>query len=164
MLLEYTHERRCWPLSVLNHYAQLALSNMAAPLACPLHPFPVMCCRVFWLAELFRGGTEQSVVQTSGRMPEVSWLSRNLGNTMRAPTLLIFGTLLLTVIVCHGWLFDHFEERYQETDDVSLWPLPQKYQTTPTTFKLSASTFQIVHAKDSSAGPSCSLLQNAFRR
>ncbi|XP_017315907.1 beta-hexosaminidase subunit beta isoform X1 [Ictalurus punctatus] len=73
-------------------------------------------------------------------------------------------TLLLTITVCNGWLFDHFGERYRETDDVSLWPLPQKYQTTPTAFKLSASSFQIVHAKDSSAGPSCSLLQNAFRR
>ncbi|MCI4394502.1 hypothetical protein PGIGA_G00169580 [Pangasianodon gigas] len=83
---------------------------------------------------------------------------------MRAFTLLVFGVLLLTDIVCNGWLFKHFEEKYQETDDVSLWPLPQKYQTSPTTFKLSASSFQIVHAKDSSAGPSCSLLQNAFRR
>ncbi|KAF4073153.1 hypothetical protein AMELA_G00255620 [Ameiurus melas] len=73
-------------------------------------------------------------------------------------------TLLLTIAVCNGWLFDHFGEKYRETDDVSLWPLPQKYQTTATAFKLSASSFQIVHAKDSSAGPSCSLLQNAFRR
>ncbi|KAK3527320.1 hypothetical protein QTP86_020249 [Hemibagrus guttatus] len=83
---------------------------------------------------------------------------------MHALTRLIFGSLLLTVTVCNGWLYGRFGERYQETDDVSLWPLPQKYQTTPTAFTLSANTFQIVHAKDSSAGPSCSLLQNAFRR
>ncbi|XP_058239393.1 beta-hexosaminidase subunit beta isoform X2 [Hemibagrus wyckioides] len=83
---------------------------------------------------------------------------------MRALTMLIFGSLLLTVTVCNGWVSDRFGERYQETDDVSLWPLPQKYQTTSSAFKLSASSFQIVHAKDSTAGPSCSLLQNAFRR
>ncbi|XP_026777643.3 beta-hexosaminidase subunit beta isoform X1 [Pangasianodon hypophthalmus] len=83
---------------------------------------------------------------------------------MCAFKLLVFGALLLTDIVCNGWLFEHFGEKYRETDDVSLWPLPQKYQTNPTTFKLSASSFQIFHAKDSSAGPSCSLLQNAFRR
>ncbi|XP_060769227.1 beta-hexosaminidase subunit beta isoform X2 [Neoarius graeffei] len=83
---------------------------------------------------------------------------------MCAVTRLIFVCLFLTVTVCNGWLFEYFGEKYQETDDVSLWPLPQKYQTSPTTFKLSGSSFQIVHAKDSSAGPSCSLLQNAFRR
>ncbi|TSP36067.1 Beta-hexosaminidase subunit beta [Bagarius yarrelli] len=83
---------------------------------------------------------------------------------MHAQTLLSCGLLLFLVTVSNGWLFSHFGKKYQETDDVSLWPLPQKYQTTTTTFKLGASSFQIVHAKDSSAGPSCSLLQNAFRR
>ncbi|GAA6109782.1 beta-hexosaminidase subunit beta isoform X1 [Tachysurus ichikawai] len=84
---------------------------------------------------------------------------------MRALTLSDFVVLLLLAVsVCNGRLFDGFGDGYRETDDVSLWPLPQKYQTTPTALKLRASSFQIVHAKDSTAGPSCSLLQNAFRR
>ncbi|XP_060719583.1 beta-hexosaminidase subunit beta isoform X1 [Tachysurus vachellii] len=84
---------------------------------------------------------------------------------MRALTLSVFAVLLLLAVsVCNGRLFEGFGDGYQETDDVTLWPLPQKYQTTPTALKLLASSFQIVHAKDSTAGPSCSLLQNAFRR
>ncbi|KAM9441485.1 beta-hexosaminidase subunit beta isoform 2-T2 [Clarias gariepinus] len=82
--------------------------------------------------------------------------------TMRALTPFVFGTLLLTVSL--AWLLDDVGETQQETNGDSLWPLPQKYQTNPTTFKLSASSFHIYHAKGSSAGPSCSLLQNAFRR
>uniref|UniRef100_A0A3Q3VTV2 Beta-hexosaminidase n=1 Tax=Mola mola TaxID=94237 RepID=A0A3Q3VTV2_MOLML len=44
----------------------------------------------------------------------------------------------------------------------SLWPLPQKVQTSEASFKLSGSTFAIVDAKRSSAGPSCALLQDAY--
>ncbi|XP_040012870.1 beta-hexosaminidase subunit beta isoform X2 [Xiphias gladius] len=46
----------------------------------------------------------------------------------------------------------------------SLWPLPQKVQISEVSLKLSTSSFRIVDAKDSSAGPSCSVLQNAYRR
>lgn len=46
----------------------------------------------------------------------------------------------------------------------SLWPLPQKVESTEIPFKLSGISFKIVDAKESSAGPSCSLLQNAYRR
>uniref|UniRef100_A0A3B5ABU0 Beta-hexosaminidase n=2 Tax=Stegastes partitus TaxID=144197 RepID=A0A3B5ABU0_9TELE len=44
----------------------------------------------------------------------------------------------------------------------SLWPLPQKLKSTQDAFKLTS--FRIVDAKDSSAGPSCNILQNAYRR
>uniref|UniRef100_A0AAX7UXD6 Beta-hexosaminidase n=1 Tax=Astatotilapia calliptera TaxID=8154 RepID=A0AAX7UXD6_ASTCA len=46
----------------------------------------------------------------------------------------------------------------------SLWPLPQKVQISEVSFKLTSSSFRIVDAKASSAGPSCSLLQSAYRR
>uniref|UniRef100_A0A665W702 Beta-hexosaminidase n=1 Tax=Echeneis naucrates TaxID=173247 RepID=A0A665W702_ECHNA len=46
----------------------------------------------------------------------------------------------------------------------SLWPLPQKVQISDVSFRLSVSGFRIRDAKESSAGPSCSLLQNAYRR
>lgn len=46
----------------------------------------------------------------------------------------------------------------------TLWPLPQKVKTADVSFKLSGLSFKIVDAKESSAGPSCSLLQNAYRR
>uniref|UniRef100_A0A8C6P3G7 Beta-hexosaminidase n=1 Tax=Nothobranchius furzeri TaxID=105023 RepID=A0A8C6P3G7_NOTFU len=46
----------------------------------------------------------------------------------------------------------------------SLWPLPQKVHISDVSFKLSSSNFQITDAKESSAGPSCNLLQSAYRR
>lgn len=78
--------------------------------------------------------------------------------------LLKFTPLFLVVAVCHGWLFGDLFEKQKVLDEISLWPLPQKYQSSAVAFKLSAASFQIVHAKQSTAGPSCSLLENAFRR
>uniref|UniRef100_A0A8C2AXR3 Beta-hexosaminidase n=1 Tax=Cyprinus carpio TaxID=7962 RepID=A0A8C2AXR3_CYPCA len=72
--------------------------------------------------------------------------------------------LFLAVAVCNGWLFGDFVGKQKEQDEISLWPLPQKFQSSAVAFKLSPASFQIVHAKQSSAGPSCSLLENAFRR
>uniref|UniRef100_A0A674N0I5 Beta-hexosaminidase n=1 Tax=Takifugu rubripes TaxID=31033 RepID=A0A674N0I5_TAKRU len=46
----------------------------------------------------------------------------------------------------------------------SLWPLPQKVQISQVSFKLTGFSFNIVDAKQSSAGPSCALLQDAYRR
>ncbi|XP_057674442.1 beta-hexosaminidase subunit beta isoform X1 [Corythoichthys intestinalis] len=46
----------------------------------------------------------------------------------------------------------------------SLWPLPQRVNTFDVSFKLAAASFQIFDGKASSAGPSCNLLQNAYRR
>ncbi|KAK9975098.1 hypothetical protein ABG768_023157 [Culter alburnus] len=79
--------------------------------------------------------------------------------------LLKFAPLFLAVSVCHGWLFGDFVGKQKELNgEISLWPLPQKFQSSAVAFKLSPASFQIVHAKESSAGPSCSLLENAFRR
>ncbi len=72
--------------------------------------------------------------------------------------------LFLAVAVCNGWLFGDFGGKQKELDEISLWPLPQKFQSSAVAFKLSPASFQIVHSKQSSAGPSCSLLENAFRR
>uniref|UniRef100_A0A670Y4S7 Beta-hexosaminidase n=1 Tax=Pseudonaja textilis TaxID=8673 RepID=A0A670Y4S7_PSETE len=46
----------------------------------------------------------------------------------------------------------------------SLWPLPQSLRVSPERFRLVPDQFQIVHGPGSSAGPDCSLLQDAFRR
>ncbi|KTF83582.1 hypothetical protein cypCar_00010108 [Cyprinus carpio] len=78
--------------------------------------------------------------------------------------LLKLAPLFLAVAVCNGWLFGDFVGKQKEQDEISLWPLPQKFQSSAVAFKLSPASFQIVHAKQSSAGPSCGLLENAFRR
>ncbi|XP_056290041.1 beta-hexosaminidase subunit beta isoform X2 [Pseudoliparis swirei] len=46
----------------------------------------------------------------------------------------------------------------------SLWPLPQKVQISAVAFKLNGDSFQMSDGKGSSAGPGCSLLQDAYRR
>jgi hypothetical protein len=46
----------------------------------------------------------------------------------------------------------------------SLWPLPQKVRFSSLSLEIRGSTFQIRDADESSAGPSCSLLKNAYRR
>uniref|UniRef100_A0A8C8RS54 Beta-hexosaminidase n=1 Tax=Pelusios castaneus TaxID=367368 RepID=A0A8C8RS54_9SAUR len=46
----------------------------------------------------------------------------------------------------------------------SLWPLPRQLRTLPRQLQLAPSRFQLVHGPGSSAGPSCALLQDAFRR
>lgn len=46
----------------------------------------------------------------------------------------------------------------------SLWPLPQKVKISAVSFKLTGVSFKIADAKESSAGQSCSLLQDAYRR
>ncbi|XP_006009380.1 beta-hexosaminidase subunit beta isoform X2 [Latimeria chalumnae] len=46
----------------------------------------------------------------------------------------------------------------------SLWPLPQSVKFSGAEVQLSRSRFQIVHSAGSSAGPSCFILQDAFRR
>ncbi|XP_061476923.1 beta-hexosaminidase subunit beta [Rhineura floridana] len=46
----------------------------------------------------------------------------------------------------------------------SLWPLPRSLRVSAARLQLAPSRFQIVHGPESSAGPSCSLLQDAFRR
>lgn len=77
--------------------------------------------------------------------------------------LLKLAPLFVAIAVSHGWLFES-GKKLNVLDEISLWPLPQKFQPSAVSFQLNANSFQIVHAKESSAGPSCSLLQNAFRR
>ncbi|XP_007175978.2 beta-hexosaminidase subunit beta isoform X2 [Balaenoptera acutorostrata] len=48
--------------------------------------------------------------------------------------------------------------------DLCLWPMPLSVQTTPRVLHLSPDNFFFSHSSTSKAGPSCSLLQEAFRR
>ncbi|XP_044031302.1 beta-hexosaminidase subunit beta isoform X2 [Siniperca chuatsi] len=82
-------------------------------------------------------------------------------------------TLLLLVVAycCQGLQHNYIDEVEEEAQRVvqaskygSLWPLPQKVQISKVSFKLTSSSFKIVDAKESSAGASCSLLQDAYRR
>lgn len=86
-----------------------------------------------------------------------------------------FTVLLLALDLCWGLqhnYIDEVEEVEEEEMELvaqasrygSLWPLPQKVQISEVSFKLTSSGFKIVDAKQSSAGPSCSLLQDAYRR
>ncbi|TKS84664.1 Beta-hexosaminidase subunit beta [Collichthys lucidus] len=82
--------------------------------------------------------------------------------------------LLLSLGFCNGRLQENYIDDFEETEEVelfakpskygSLWPLPQKVQISEVSFKLSSSSFRIVDSKQSSAGASCSLLQDAYRR
>uniref|UniRef100_A0A8C6WJI1 Beta-hexosaminidase n=1 Tax=Neogobius melanostomus TaxID=47308 RepID=A0A8C6WJI1_9GOBI len=89
-----------------------------------------------------------------------------ISSNMRAPLLLI--ALLLSIYSCQGLQFNDINEKAgflnANSKYGSLWPLPQKVNLSGTSFKLSSASFRIVDAKESSAGPSCSLLQNAYRR
>ncbi|XP_072228778.1 beta-hexosaminidase subunit beta isoform X1 [Leuresthes tenuis] len=82
--------------------------------------------------------------------------------------LLEFTLMLLALGSCQGLQDNFFDEEVEPVLRASkygsLWPLPQKVQISDVTFKLSGSSFKITDAKESSAGPSCSLLQNAYRR
>ncbi|XP_055791875.1 beta-hexosaminidase subunit beta-like isoform X1 [Salvelinus fontinalis] len=77
-------------------------------------------------------------------------------------------TLLLAVVVCRAtqdYGYNDVEEpTLGDSQYGSLWPLPQKVKMSTVAFKLSGASFQIVDAKESSSGASCSLLQNAYRR
>ncbi|XP_041825793.1 beta-hexosaminidase subunit beta isoform X2 [Melanotaenia boesemani] len=79
-----------------------------------------------------------------------------------------FTLILLTLSVCHGrqnnFIDEEFEPVVQDSKYGSLWPLPQKVFISPVSLKLSVPSFKITDAKDSSAGPGCSLLHSAYRR
>ncbi|XP_071768140.1 beta-hexosaminidase subunit beta isoform X2 [Centroberyx gerrardi] len=79
-----------------------------------------------------------------------------------------FAVLLLAVAACRGSNYnDIFGEDARDDEPSkygSLWPLPQKVQMSEVSFKLTSSSFKVVDAEESSAGASCSLLQNAYRR
>ncbi|XP_024419262.1 beta-hexosaminidase subunit beta [Desmodus rotundus] len=50
------------------------------------------------------------------------------------------------------------------TQGPALWPMPLSVQMTPRLLYLSPENFHIAHHPSSKAGPSCALLQEAFRR
>ncbi|XP_012726823.2 beta-hexosaminidase subunit beta isoform X1 [Fundulus heteroclitus] len=79
-----------------------------------------------------------------------------------------FAFTLLTLGSCWGHQPDRLDQEpelaFQPSKYGSLWPLPQKVQISEVSFKLSSSSFRITDAKESGAGPSCSLLQQAYRR
>lgn len=86
---------------------------------------------------------------------------------MRA--LSVSALLLLALNSCRGTqdnLLDEdvIEPVVQASKYGSLWPLPQKVQISEVPLKLSGATFAFTDAKGSTAGPSCSLLQSAYRR
>ncbi|XP_053266741.1 beta-hexosaminidase subunit beta isoform X1 [Pleuronectes platessa] len=81
-----------------------------------------------------------------------------------------FAALGLLLCVCsglqHNLVLEDEEDQpvVQASKSGSLWPLPQKVMISQVPFKLIGSSFRFVDAKDSSAGASCSLLQDAYRR
>ncbi|CAL8387666.1 unnamed protein product [Boreogadus saida] len=79
-----------------------------------------------------------------------------------------FATLLLSVAVCQGSRYKDIDSETVSVDQGStygsLWPLPQQVSLSEVSFKLSSSSFRVVDAEGSSAGPSCNILQNAYRR
>uniref|UniRef100_A0A3B3C3R6 Beta-hexosaminidase n=1 Tax=Oryzias melastigma TaxID=30732 RepID=A0A3B3C3R6_ORYME len=78
--------------------------------------------------------------------------------------------LLLLALGCCWGTQDNFldedvvEPVIQASKYGSLWPLPQKVQISDVPLKLSGTTFEFTDAKGSTAGASCSVLQNAYRR
>nr|XP_020469241.1 beta-hexosaminidase subunit beta isoform X2 [Monopterus albus] len=75
--------------------------------------------------------------------------------------------LLLGLSFCYGRRRYHFDEEPQPVRASkygSLWPLPQAVKISEQSFKLIKNSFAIVDSKESSAGPSCSPLQDAYYR
>ncbi|XP_015195669.1 beta-hexosaminidase subunit beta isoform X2 [Lepisosteus oculatus] len=76
-----------------------------------------------------------------------------------------FVFLLFGATACLGWQNNLADvPKLTVSAYGSLWPLPQSVHISPVAFRVSSFGFQIVHSPKSSAGPSCFLLQNAFRR
>ncbi|XP_069556961.1 beta-hexosaminidase subunit beta isoform X1 [Brachyistius frenatus] len=83
-----------------------------------------------------------------------------------------FGVVLLALGCCRGLQDDYLDEEAEEAAKPaarsskygSLWPLPQKMNISEVSFKLPSFGFRIIDAELSTAGPSCSLLENAYRR
>lgn len=84
----------------------------------------------------------------------------------------VLALLLLALGSCQGLRRHHVDGIVEEEIEFvaqpsrfgTLWPLPQKVQISQVSFKLTGFSFKIVDAKQSSAGPSCALLQDAYRR
>lgn len=54
--------------------------------------------------------------------------------------------------------------RVSAAQGLALWPLPLSVQMSPRLLRLSPENFYFSHDPSSKAGPSCALLQEAFRR
>uniref|UniRef100_A0A8D0FYV7 Beta-hexosaminidase n=1 Tax=Sphenodon punctatus TaxID=8508 RepID=A0A8D0FYV7_SPHPU len=83
----------------------------------------------------------------------------------------VFGTLAASSLhhlppQAEPWLqqLEEEERPLSEAPSGSLWPLPRSLCISPSRLQLAQSRFQIVHGPGSTAGPGCSLLQDAFRR
>lgn len=84
----------------------------------------------------------------------------------------ILALLLFALGSCQARRRHHVDETAEEEIELvaqpsrfgSLWPLPQQVQISEVSFKLTGFSFRIVDAKQSSAGPSCAVLQDAYRR
>ncbi|XP_056146627.1 beta-hexosaminidase subunit beta isoform X2 [Lampris incognitus] len=79
-----------------------------------------------------------------------------------------FFVLMVAVAICRGLRCSNMNTEDELVDGGSeygsVWPLPQNVRISTVSFKLAGSAFQVVDSKDSTAGSSCSLLQNAYRR
>ncbi|XP_069024591.1 beta-hexosaminidase subunit beta isoform X2 [Embiotoca jacksoni] len=83
-----------------------------------------------------------------------------------------FAVVLLALGCCRGLRDDYLDEETEEAAKPaarsskygSLWPLPQKMNISEVSFKLPSFGFRIIDVELSTAGPSCSLLENAYRR
>lgn len=83
---------------------------------------------------------------------------------MRLRAALCAGLLLVTSCLAE-WIIPELEVlELQQTPYGSLWPLPQSVQMSADCMFLSPDRFSIVHGPDSTAGPSCYLLEEAYRR
>lgn len=84
----------------------------------------------------------------------------------------VLALLLLALSSCQGLRRRHTDDTAGDEPELvaqpskfgSLWPLPQKVQISEVSFKLTGVTFKIVDVKQSSAGASCTILQDAYRR
>ncbi|KAM9330971.1 LOW QUALITY PROTEIN: beta-hexosaminidase subunit beta [Gastrophryne carolinensis] len=72
--------------------------------------------------------------------------------------------LLAAACVCGDHWREFKPETWQPSPHGPLWPLPQSLQSSPDVLYISPADFIIVHGANSTAGPQCLLLEDAFRR
>lgn len=74
------------------------------------------------------------------------------------------GRLRLPGLLAMLALLAAWTPRVSASRDLNLWPLPLSVKTTPRLLYLSPGNFFFGHSPASKAGPSCAVLQEAFRR
>ncbi|CAH2296835.1 beta-hexosaminidase subunit beta [Pelobates cultripes] len=94
--------------------------------------------------------------------------SRARGDMVCAPVSVLSVLLCWCLAVRGEGLWEAGEDpsvlRAEESPYGSLWPLPRSVQSSAECLFLSPDSFSIVHGSGSTAGPSCVLLEDAFRR